>query len=253
MRRFISLAFALSLLFAGRPAPAGPPFVTDDPEPVEPGHFEINTALQGTYTRDGRAGAWPTIDSNYGAAEGVQLHLGLYASFAGGGGETEALRYGYGDTEIGVKLRFIDEDDDGWRPQVAVYPITQFPTGDAGRGLGAGHQRTILPVWAQKSWGDWTSYGGAGYWLNRGGGTDDRDFWFFGWVLQRKISEDWTLGGELFRQTAQTVGGKASSGFNLGGYYNFDETDHLIFTVGRGVRNTEINDFSYYAGYQLQF
>jgi hypothetical protein len=246
MRRLIPFI----VLFVSLPALAGPPFVTDDPEPVDVGHFEINTALQGTYAKDGRAGAWPTIDSNYGPLEGVQLHVGLYASFAKG--EGESFHYGYGDTEIGVKIRFIDEHEEGWRPQVAIYPITQFATGDAARDLGAGHQRTILPVWLQKSWGDWTSYGGAGYWLNRGG-EEDRDYWFFGWVLMRKISEEWSLGGEVFRQTAQTVGGKASSGFNLGGYYNFDETDHVIFTVGRGVQNTDINQFSYYVGYQLQF
>jgi hypothetical protein len=247
MRRFL----ISWLVLAGAPALAGPPFVTDDPEPVEYQHYEINTAMQATYTKDGRAGAWPTIDSNYGAMEGVQLHVGLYASFAKG--EDESFHYGDGDTEIGVKIRFIDEDDVGWRPQVAIYPITQFATGDADKGLGAGHQRTILPVWVQKSWGDWTSYGGVGYWLNRHEDTD-RNFWFMGWVLMRKISEEWSLGGELLHQTADTFADHASTGFNLGGYYNFDETDHLIFTFGRGVQNAaETNTFSYYVGYQLQF
>jgi hypothetical protein len=46
--RFSCLA-VLALLSAA-PALAGPPFVTDDPEPVDYQHFEINTAMQGTYT-----------------------------------------------------------------------------------------------------------------------------------------------------------------------------------------------------------
>jgi hypothetical protein len=243
-------ALAFLLLAASIPALAGPPFVTDDPEPVEYQHVEINSAMQGTDTRDGRGGAWPTIDANYGLLPNVQFHIGLFGSFSKV--EGEPFHYGYGDTEVGVKYRFIDEDEEGWRPQVAVYPITQFPTGSAEQGLGAGHQRTILPLWVQKSFGDWTTYGGGGYWLNKS--AIDRDYWFAGWVLLRKIDETWTLGGELFYNTATQVDARASAGFNLGGYYNFDEENHIIFTVGRGVQNADAtNRFSYYVGYQLGF
>ena len=241
----------LSLLLSGGPAFAGPPFVTDDPEPVDYQHFEVNTAMQGTYAKDGRAGAWPTIDANYGPLPDVQFHVGLFASFAKGTGDS--FHYGYGDTEIGIKYRFIDEDEEGWRPQVAIYPITQFPTGSAAKGLGAGYQRTLLPIWVQKSFGDWTTYGGGGYWLNRHADID-RDYWFAGWVVTRKLSEEWTLGGEVFHQTSDQVGGRESSGFNLGGYYNFDEGNHLIFTFGRGLQDAEeSNRFSYYVGWQAQF
>ena len=238
------------LLIGGRPASAGPPFVTDDPEPVDYRHFEINMAMQGTYAKDGRAGAWPTIDANYGLLPGVQFHVGLFAGFSRADGEP--FRYGYGDTEAGLKYRFIDEDEEGWRPQMAVYPITQFPTGSGGKGLGAGHQRTILPIWAQKSFGDWTTYGGGGYWLNRSG--IDRDYWFAGWVLSRKMNEEWSLGGELFHNSATQAGARAATGFNLGGSYNFDEENHLLFTFGRGLRNADATDrFAYYLGCQRQF
>lgn len=249
MKKYLLLA---ALLSSG-PALAGPPFVTDDPEPVEYQHFEINTAMQGSYVRDGRAGAWPTIDANYGPLPDVQFHVGLFAAFAKGTGQ--AFHYGYGDTEIGIKYRFIQEDDEGWRPQVAIYPITQFPTGSERKGLGAGHQRTLLPVWVQKSFGDWTTYGGGGYWVNHVGDSGaDRDYWFAGWTVLRKLSEEWTLGGEVFHQTADQVGGRQSSGFNLGGYYNFSEENHLIFAFGRGLQNAEdSNLFSYYVGWQAQF
>jgi hypothetical protein len=30
---------------------AGPPFVTDDPEPVDAGHWELNVGLAGTLVR----------------------------------------------------------------------------------------------------------------------------------------------------------------------------------------------------------
>jgi len=248
MRRAAAL---LSLLGFGAPALAGPPFVTDDPEPVDYQHFEINTAMQGTYFKDGRVGNWPNLDINYGLLPDVQFHVNLFAPFAKLSGDS--FRYGYGDSEIGVKYRFIEEDEEGWRPQVAIYPAIDLPTGIAREGLGAGHTRVFLPVWAQKSFGDWTTYGGGGYWLNQHADTD-RNYWFMGWTLLRKFSEEWTLGGEIFHQTADQVGGRASSGFNLGGYYNFNEENHIIFTFGRGLQNVEeTNRFSYYVGYQLGF
>jgi hypothetical protein len=33
--------------------------------------------------------------------------------------------------------------------------------------------------------GDWTTYGGGGYWINQGR-VDDKNYWFFGALLQRK-------------------------------------------------------------------
>jgi len=245
------LILAAALLSAAAPALAGPPFVTDDPEPVDYQHFEINTAMQATYFKDGRVGDWPNMDINYGLLPDVQFHVNLFAPFAKVSGDS--FRYGYGDTEVGLKYRFIEEDEEGWRPQVAIYPAIDLPTGLAREGLGVGHTRVFLPVWAQKSFGDWTTYGGGGYWLNQHGDTD-RNYWFMGWTLLRKFSEEWTLGGEIFRQTANQVGGRASSGFNLGGYYNFNEENHIIFTFGRGLQNAEeTNRFSYYIGYQLGF
>ena len=257
MRKFLLLSLAL----ISGPALAGPPFVTDDPEPVDYQHFEINTAMQGTYTKDGRAGNWPNMDINYGLAPDVQFHVNLYAPFAKESGQS--FHFGYGDTEVGVKYRFIEEDEEGWQPQVAIYPAIDFPTGDFHDALGAGHRRIFLPVWAQKSFGDWTTFGGGGYWINNHADTD-KNYWFMGWAILRKFGEDWTLGGEIFHQTADLTGvpvdggtgtsARASTGFNLGGYYNFNDENHIIFTFGRGLQNVEeTNKFSYYVGYQLGF
>jgi hypothetical protein len=55
-----------------RPARAGPPYVSDDPEPTDYRHFEIYTFNSGTTTRDGTGGQ-SGIDFNYGAAPDLQL------------------------------------------------------------------------------------------------------------------------------------------------------------------------------------
>lgn len=247
------------LLAVAAPALAGPPFVTDDPEPADYRHFEINLAATGTIVKGGVGGDFPNIDINYGLFPDTQLHVGLTAPFQSGGG----TRFGYGDTELGVKYRFIEEVEEGWQPQLAIYPNIDFPTGNSAQGLGAGHRKIFLPLWAQKSWGDWQSYGGGGYWLNQSG-SGDRNYWFMGWALLCKFSEEWTLGGEIFHQTGDltrdsvTSGDRLSrrdsTGFNLGGYYNLDEDRHVMFTFGRGLQNiAATNQFSFYVGYQLIF
>jgi hypothetical protein len=47
---------ALALTLLAQPARAGPPYVSDDPEPTDYGHFEIYAFNNGTATRDGAAG-----------------------------------------------------------------------------------------------------------------------------------------------------------------------------------------------------
>ena len=37
------------------------------------------------------------------------------------------MQFGYGDTPISFKYRFIQEDSKGWRPQVAVFPLSICP------------------------------------------------------------------------------------------------------------------------------
>jgi hypothetical protein len=54
------------------PAFAGPPFVSDDPEPTSYKHFEIYTFNNGKATSSGLSGA-SGIDFNYGAAPDLQL------------------------------------------------------------------------------------------------------------------------------------------------------------------------------------
>src|ERR1700744_6062717 len=55
-------------------AHAGPPFVTDDPEPVDYGYWEINNAVMSRAVAGGTQGA-SLIDANYGALPGLQLHV----------------------------------------------------------------------------------------------------------------------------------------------------------------------------------
>jgi hypothetical protein len=89
-----------------------------------------------------------------------------------------------------------------------------------------------LPIWLQEDFGDWTTYGGGGYWINPGPGN--RDYWFAGWLVQRQVTKTLALGAEVFHQTSSMVGRDGSTGFNVGGQYAFSDHYHLLFSLGRG-------------------
>ena len=232
------------LALAGRPdgARAGPPFQTDDPEPVDLGHYEfyVFAARDGTPLETDTTG--PGFEFNWGALPNTQLH----AVFSFGGIDPSnnpqylpsgagASAYGLLDTELGVKYRFIPQS--GMVPEVGVFPMIELPSGSAARGLGVGRAWYKLPLWIQKDFGPWTTYGGGGYQLVDQAGY--RNFRYAGWLLQRDLGDKWTLGGELWYHgpegdgTAQT---HSATMFDFGGYYYFRKPAfQLLFSVGHTV------------------
>jgi hypothetical protein len=233
-RRLLLFAASLLVLVLGaRTAWAGPPFFTDDPEPVELHHWEIYVATQWTKERDAGASATlPHLEANYGVAPDTQLHAIVPMAYSAPRGS--AAQYGMGDVELGVKYRFLHEDEQGWRPQAGIFPLVELPAGDSSRGLGSGRVAAFFPVWVQKSWGTWTTYGGGGYWYQPG--EDNRNYWFAGWLLQRDFSRKLTLGAEVFNTSPKARGESDETGFNGGGIYNLSEEHHILFSAGRDMK-----------------
>jgi hypothetical protein len=222
---------------------AGPPFVTDDPEPVELHHWEFYAATEIAHDHLGSSGTLPHFEVNYGAVPNLQIHAIFPVAFSRpNGGENVS---GLGDIEIGLKYRFVQEG--AGRPMIGLFPLFELPTGDSNRGLGSGQTQMFLPLWLEKSWGPWTSYGGGGYFVNPGSGN--KDYWLAGWEIQRDLGETLTLGGELYGTTPQADGSSGTISFNLGGQVNLGEKHHLLFSIGRSLNQTP--DLTAYLAYQL--
>jgi hypothetical protein len=231
-RRWLAVLIGLG---SALPAHAGPPFLTDDPEPVDLGHWEFYVFGQGDRSGSANAIAGPAVEFNYGMAPNTQFHLiaPLENVTAAGASWTS----GYGDTEVGIKFRFLQETAS--RPQIGVFPMAELATGSDRRGLGNGRTWYRLPVWAQKSWGPWTVDGGGGVALNSAPGQ--RNSGFAGGLLQRDFGQYLTLGPEIFWQGPAGVGGRGTTLVNAGGYLKFTEKFNLLFSAGRSVageRNT---------------
>jgi hypothetical protein len=224
---------------------AGPPFVTDDPEPVEYQHWEVYLGSQYEHSGNGAGGTLPHVEVNYGVIPNLQLHLIAPVSFDAPSGASS--QFGYGDTELGAKYRFLEEADG--RPQVGVFPQVELPTGDSARGLGSGHTQIFLPVWLQKSFGTWTTYGGAGYRINPGAGH--RSFWFTGWLIQKQVRFNLTVGAEIFHETAQSDGGDSETKLNVGVIWDLDETRHILASIGPTIQGP--TGYQAYLAFQLTF
>ena len=236
---------SLALVALTRAAHAGPPFLTDDPEPVDHLHWEIILATQQFHDAGGWSGTSPHMEINYGAVPDVQLHVLISNAYNKAPGES--AHFGYGDTELGVKYRFLHETK--YLPEIAMYPTVELPTGNRNEDLGNGKAQVFLPIWMQKNFGDWTTYGGGGYWFNPGPGN--HDFWFFGWQVQRKITKSFTAGMEIQLRTPDSVDGHVSTALNAGGILDFSDTYHLLFSAGHTVQGP--SQFQGYLGLQITF
>ncbi len=224
---------------------AGPPYVTDDPEPTDTGHFEIYTYGAGTNTvggTDGEAG----LDFNYGILPNTQLSITLPVAYdAAAGGPTIG---GFGNVELGVKYRFLHQDDIGL--DVSVFPRVFFPS--ASHRLGEQHASFFLPLWIEKDIGSWSAFGGGGCLVNHGG--DSKNFCLMGAATTYQVLPKLQLGAEVFHQTADTFGGQASTGLGFGARYDFTELLHLVASAGPGIENAaETNRHSWYAALLFTF
>ncbi|HKK21510.1 MAG TPA: transporter [candidate division Zixibacteria bacterium] len=242
-RRLVTLPFLifLTVLWSTASVMAGPPFVTDDPGSLPLHTGELYLFATGSRSADGTSlDASPGIEANYSLFRNTFFHLVAPLALVRPSGGPTML--GPGDLELGFKWRFLAQDST--RPDIGLFPLLSLPTGAKDRGLGSGKTQLFVPLWVQKDFGRWTGYGGGGYNINPG--TGNKNFWFTGLLLQRQVSNRLYLGGELFHQTPDTAGGASGTGFNLGGGVTLTEPYQILFSAGRNLQNSEVNQFSFY-------
>jgi hypothetical protein len=237
-KKYVAL-FGITLLFYIQNCYAGPPFNTDDPQPVPFKHWEYYISSINTFQPEVWSGTLPHFEVNYGLFHNMQVHLLLPVNYTYV--QHHEAKFGYADTEVGVKYCFIQET--GSRPQVGTFPIFEIPTVKNNE-FSNGKVKVFIPVWAQKSWNKLTTYGGIGYWINPGSYNENSIF--AGWELQYDFSPVVTLGGEFYYQSADAVDSQSVMAFNIGGSINASPKMHFIFSVGHSLINE--NFFSSYFG-----
>jgi Putative MetA-pathway of phenol degradation len=238
-------ACAASVLGAIVPALAGPPYLTDDPEPTDYRHFEIYTFMNGTATQDGASGEIGG-DFNYGAAPNLQLTATVPAgyNFPSSGPSAWSL----GNIELAAKYRFLTQQNFGL--DVAVFPRVFLPSASAS--VGEQHASFLFPLWVERDWGQWSAFGGGGCELNRGGNSET--FCLTGAVVSRQITPSLQVGLELYHQTPATQGGEATTSIGAGIRYDLSDNFHLLGYLGRGIQNADQTDrYNWYTAILFTF
>ncbi len=239
-------ALVVTTLFAAGAAWAGPPYVTDDPAPTEPGRWEIYGYVGGARGAGETAGEGG-LDFNYGAAKDLQLTFVVPAVYSRSGGSTAA---GLGVVELAAKLKVLHQAEGSAMPDLAIFPRLFVPTADSR--FAPDRLGLLLPVWAGKDFGPWSLFGGGGYQVNPGPGS--RDFWTGGVALSRALGERWSLGAEVYHHGPDADDGLPFTGLNLGVTYKVTDHWSLLAAGGPGVQNArEEGRYAFYLALKADY
>jgi len=213
------------------PSIAGPPYVTDDPQPTDAGHWENYLYTESAHVAGQGDTPAAGIEFNYGAFEDTQLSWSIPLNSQSGAG-----RDGRGVGAVGRwrQISFY------WRPQVAFFPQIFIPVGPANRGAPV---TELFPIYLQKSFGAWTMFGGGGYTNNPGPGN--KDFANYGIALQRQVVSNLALGVEIFGQGPDTATDHASAAVGMAAIFDFNDRWHLVASANTGIYNRQADLFSF--------
>lgn len=204
-----------------QPVHAGPPYLTDDPEPTDPQHWEIYNFVGGQREPAGNSVDLGE-DINYGPAPDLQLTMTLPLHQETG---TSLVA---GNVELAVKWRFARQHPGTSSVDASFFPRLILPTGRE-----ASRVQLLLPIWVERDFGPWSVFGGGGYTLNPGRGN--RDFAALGVVVARTVLPGWQLGVELNRQGATAVGDRTVTALNIGSMIHITGPFSWLASLGQGL------------------
>jgi hypothetical protein len=224
---------------------AGPPLETDDPDTPGPRRWEINLASPFA-TRDDTRLFQPLLDLNYGVGERVQLKL--KPRFAVLDKPGAGAKAGAGNLQLGVKWRFLDQQEHGL--SLSVYPQADFnpPGNSVERGLVSEGSQFFLPFQVQRTFGQTKVYAEAGYnWREH-----QTDEWALGLAVEHALSQRFRLVGEL-RNLAGDDFGNHEFFFNAGFKWSFHQHATLLASAGRTLHETRGDGPAVFSYLGLQF
>ncbi|RDS83496.1 hypothetical protein DWU98_03895 [Dyella monticola] len=252
-RRVAVWACTTIAALSSAPAFAGPPYLTDDPEPTDLSKWEIYSYGLGTLFY--RGGDWESgLDINYGGAKNLQLSVVIADDYSNQ--NNQPAHVGMPNTELGLKYRFLQQSDGSWIPDVSLFPKIELPS--ANKYFGSTKPGFSLPLWAQKDFGPWSLFGGGGWTFNPGPGNHNYSFGGVG--LTRQVTDNLSLGVEAYYQTASEVGVLAEGAidthaglaFRLGASWKFAPKWSLIGSAGPLIgQHSSIGDSGFYVAVEF--
>ncbi|CAM4063650.1 hypothetical protein [Roseateles saccharophilus] len=240
----VLVALTLGWSAATALAAGGPPMVTDDPETPGNGRWEINVAAVASRTTGRRELAIPDVDINYGLGDRIQLKLDL--PWVRVSAPDLRARSGPGDTEVGVKWRFYDDEDSGLT--ISTYPQYMHALTDASvaRGTASPGHEFLLPIEAA---GEVAGVGLVGE-VGKNFVQGQKGQWIAGVIASHPCGDNNEC---MFEVRGRHGEGQHATLLNLGVHHKLDDSLALLFAAGaeRGTRSDERRQTLVYLGLQF--
>jgi hypothetical protein len=237
------------LLFPGL-IQAGPPLLTADTGTPGDGHWEINTGFSLERSLSNTQIGFRGPDVNYGLGEKIQLKLETAWIWNNpDGGEA---RNGAGNSALGIKWRFMEEDQLGIA--LSVYPQLEFNTASYAVDLGLVDpgNRFILPFQGERRFGPLNVHGELGYVFNQEGSNQ----WLYGLAFGYRTSDLLEWVGEIYGTSPADIDWTNTNLiFNLGFRWKWTNWLNLNISAGRSLHPATGDEkiFLFYSGVQFVF
>jgi hypothetical protein len=237
--------FFQSIIFAQ----GGPPMLTDDPVPVEKGHWEINNAIGLEHNHEiGDEFEVPLVDINYGLSNSIQLKYEVPFILKHTFGSI--LIGGIGKSNFGVKWRFLNNEK--YKISISTYPQFLFNNTPVSskREITEEGIELSLPFEFLKEFENYS----IAMELARDFESKDQGEWRFGLLYDRTLSKRVEIGAEISGISDYTFKNNLIF-FNAGSRIKLNEHFKFLLSVGNNfiVHNSEENKFIGYYGLQITF
>jgi hypothetical protein len=249
------------LLLCAAPAFAqgGPPLLTTDPDTPGPENFELNFGVM-PVLRQGSGGPGkgsvqiqnvqiPQFDLNYGIGERIQLTYEVPYIWQAGTGQPTVT--GWSNGFIGVKWRFYEQSEDGWKISTFPQLQTSGPDGAVGKGIATNGTRLLLPIEVSRKFGPIHANFEFGYYIPVGNPPSHNER-FFGLAFGHNFTPKLEVIGEVFNDYVMGAPPKDTV-FDAGARYTLHRSFILLFMAGRSFspNNSGQPTFISYAGIQV--
>lgn len=222
------------------------PLITDDADPVDFGHLQVNTGAQFSRAAGTKLSGY-SANPVFGIAPRGEFGVTFGYQWRNGSDEKAD---GVTDVTLETKWRLLGKADDNFK--LSARFDLKLPTASDQNFLGTGKPDADLALIATRVWGktslDWNlAYDAID--ISRGDLRDDR--WFLGQAVRQQLDEHWTLIGETYVTFSQ---GHGDANFNFDGGVQFNLNANLTLSalIGSTIgRNTP--DLTSYLGLSWTF
>ena len=224
------------------------PLVTDDADPVDFGHLQLNSGLQFSRTASTKLYDY-SVSPDFGITTHGEFGVMFGYQWQNEDGNDDD---GISDLILETKWRLIGTATNLFK--LSARFDLKLPTAPERHGLGTGEPDADVFLIATRNWGntylDW-NIGYTAVDAAHSNFNDDR--WFFGQAVRRQLNDRWTLIGDAYVTFSQgKTGAPANFNFEGGAQFNLCENFLLSVLAGSAVGHNN-PDLTGYFGFTWTF